>query len=132
MKEYKRFTSKIKIGNQTGNILECSNCSKKEICKNEVNYKNTCLRATIDRLAELEDKIEQGELVSVKAIAKLLDFMFNDYPCNYIFDTLEVSKYMVEKYGDWCEENCSKHGQDCTPCWEMFLKAQLKELKNEQ
>lgn len=65
MKEYKRFTGKITIGNQTGNILECSNCVKKETCKNEVNYRNTCLRVAIDRLAELEDKLENGTLIEL-------------------------------------------------------------------
>lgn len=65
MSEYKRFTEKIKIGKDTGNILNCQNCSKIQTCKNEVNYRNTCLRATIDRLAELEDKIENGTLIEL-------------------------------------------------------------------
>ena len=122
MKDYKRLTDKTKA-EQLVDCYDCTYCG--------VGYLYDCHIKVCERLAELEDKIEQGELVSVKEVAKFLDFMCNDYPCNYIFDTLEVSEYMVEKYGDWCEENCSKHGQDCTPCWEMFLKAKLKEIQNE-
>lgn len=106
MKDYKRLTEKTKLG--TYIIGDDS--------------------PIIKRLGELEDKIEQQELVSLNSVAKLLNHWW-DCPCNFIFDEVDVSDYMYENCGDWCEENCDKMMEDSTGCWEMLLKAKLKELR---
>lgn len=70
---------------------------------------------------------EQGCKDSIKKFAKLL----NEYlgcPCNFMFGDTDVSLYMYEQYGDWCDKNCGEMLEDNTLCWEMYLKAQLKEL----
>ena len=65
MKEYKRLTEKLTILGKTGNILNCSNCDKKAQCKNVKNYRDICLRTAIERLAELEDKLENGTFIEL-------------------------------------------------------------------
>lgn len=77
---------------------------------------------------DIKQKIEQQELVSLKSVAKLLNNWF-DSPCVYGLNNEFVAEYMFEKYGDWCEENCNKMLEDSSPCWEMFLKAKLAELR---
>lgn len=82
----------------------------------------------VDKLGELEDKMEKQEIVSLNSVAKLLNNWF-DSPCVYGLNNEFVAEYMFEKYGDWCEENCVEMMDDSTGCWEMFLKAKLQELR---
>ena len=106
MNEYKRLTEKSKFG--TYIIGDDS--------------------PIIQRLGELEDKIEQGLLVDIKSVSKILNEMF-DTPCGYSFDGQSVDRYMFDKCEGWCNENCIENIEDNTPCWEMFLKAKLVELR---
>ena len=89
MKEYKRVTEKLKTMTKEYPILNCSVCPKNEECKNKTDYRDSCLRVAIDRLAELEDKIEQGTLIEL--------------PCK-VGDKF----YYVEKFwhNDWFEKGC--------------------------
>lgn len=111
MKEYKRFTEE----------------KHPDRCYyNQMNFID--VDDMYDCLAQLEDKIQQQELVSLKSVAKILNQWW-DCPCNFRFDEQDVADYMYEKYDDWCEENCDKMMEDSTGCWEMLLKAKLKELQ---
>lgn len=108
MKEYKRKTD-----SETAKALK---------------KRNTFLNPFYTYLAELEDKIEQGELVSIKAVATLLKRIFDDTPCDYVFADEDVAEFMCKHYESWCEENCPENTNNGTTCWEMYLKAKLKEL----
>lgn len=81
------------------------------------------------QVKEYQDKIEQGTLIDIKTISKLLNEWF-ECPCNFTLNEEDVASYMFEKYGDWCDKNCDKMLEDYSPCWEMYLKAKLKELQN--
>lgn len=112
--EYKRLTTKDEEGNWT-------------IWEDDYSHPFEALQVAIERLAELEDKIERGELISVKTIAKLMERIL-DAPCNYELDGQDVVEYMCDNLGNWCEENCKN--RDYEMCWVMYLKAKLKELQN--
>ena len=65
MKEYKRLTKKADEDNVFDNIVFCPNCpNKTENYRCKSNTKN-CFKAVINRLAELEDKIENGTLIEL-------------------------------------------------------------------
>lgn len=119
----KRFTAKIKMGDITGNILECLNCSKIETCKNEVNYRNTCLRATIDHLAELEDKIENGTLIELPCMIQNNDGEWLVYFLNTMVFEIDYFKY-DDKDKDKAEEHlkelkCETFWKDGKEKWEQ-------------
>lgn len=116
MKDYKKLLNAI-------NDIEVS------LCLHSVANLPNKLNALCD-CQDLVTKIEQGELVSVKAVAKLLNNTF-ECPCGYIFKDEDVAEFMFKHYEGWCEENCAKNTEDNTPCWEMYLKAKLKELNGE-
>ena len=69
--------------------------------------------------------------IELNIIAKLLNKCFG-CPCNFILAEEAVPRYMYEKYGSWCDENCTNLTEDNTICWEMFLKAKLSEVINER
>lgn len=112
MKEYKRLTTKLKGIDH--NLLNCSVCPQKEGCVDLPN-RDMCLRVAIDNLAELEDKIENGELFSIP-------FMYhnkklNAYTVVYEDDDYEYLMGQVFRY-----ENAKEEA-------EKFLEQKLKELK---
>ena len=88
-----------------------------------------------ERLAELEDKLEDGTLVDIKTVAKFVQGLMDkdSCPCDYMLFGEEVNEYMIDKCDDWCwcEKNCGKLfiTKNYTPCWEMYLKAKLIELQ---
>ena len=59
MKEYKRLTKKFENGYV---MADCSNCPSCNKCDNITHYCQTTIK---ERLAELEDKIEQGLMVEL-------------------------------------------------------------------
>jgi hypothetical protein len=61
MKEYKRLT---KRDEEFGIIALCNSCSRKAICPQEEECV-ACIDEEQERLAELEDKIEQGILIEL-------------------------------------------------------------------
>lgn len=68
--EYKRLTMKADNENTFDNIVNCVVCpnkTEKYECRKD---KSNCLKAVINRLAELEDKIENGTLVERPPIKK--------------------------------------------------------------
>ena len=108
MSDYKRLTNTTdELMNPVGILIKCR-----------------------DRLAELEDKIENGTLIDIETVAKLMVEMFDDCPCNYN----DIDEYMYEHCGDWCDKSCDSvyATGDYTPCWVKYLTAKLNELKREQ
>ena len=84
------------------------------------------LGQNLDKHRQYLDKAhKEKELVSLKSVATFLN-EFLECPCKFTFNDKDVALYMGEHYEGWCEENCAKHN-DYTPCWEMYLKAKLKE-----
>ncbi len=126
MKKYKRLTEKDKNGK---NSIDCGKkCPNYENCNCSIF---TCNKFIINRLAELEDKIEQQEMVSIKDVVKLFNKIW-ECPCDYIFDDEDVNEVICKNVGeDWCEKNCPTEWDDYTKCWEQYIKAKLKELKGE-
>lgn len=59
MKDYKRLTKKFENGYI---MVDCTNCPSCDKCDDRTHY---CETTTKDRLAELEDKIENGTLVEL-------------------------------------------------------------------
>ena len=132
MKDYKRLTNTNldEFNPQYDFCIGCEFFDKKWGCNRQsgscANYDQ--FNEMYNILYELEDQIEQGELVSIKSVAKLLNNWF-DSPCVYSLNNEFVAEYMFEKYGDWCEDNCGKETVDSPICWEMFLNAKLAELR---
>ena len=80
-------------------------------------------------LEEYRTKIENGTLVELNTIAKLFNRLW-ECPCDYIFDNKDVNEFICENVEeDWCEKNCSTDWNDYSKCWEVYLKAKLKELQ---
>lgn len=115
--KYKRLTTK-KI-----DLDKLSDKAKSKISETYLDYAKVN-----NALYELENKIEKGTLIDIKTISGLLNEWF-ECPCNFTLNEEDVALYMFEKYGDWCDKNCDKMLEDYSPCWEMYLKAKLKELQ---
>ena len=81
----------------------------------------------INRLAELEDKMENDTLVDIETVAKLMVEIMDDCLCNFH----DIAEYMYEHCGDWCDKSCDSVSAtgDFTPCWVKYLTAKLYELK---
>jgi hypothetical protein len=81
-----------------------------------------------ERLCQLEDKIENGTMVEIKTIAKILNNTFG-CPCDYGLDV-----YAVSHYDDWCKKSCGGvcDADNYTACWETYLTTKLRELKGER
>ena len=93
MSNYERLTTKADEGNVFDNIVFCLNCpnkTEKYRCKN--NSKN-CFKAVINRLAELEDKIENGTLIELPC--KVGD-IFYGIETNTIFKYSVIAIKIVE------------------------------------
>lgn len=123
MKDYKRLTKRDKNGE-----VDVVGANIDLVYSLVPADEADALEASLNCLADFEDKIERQEMVSLNSVAKLLNNWF-DSPCAYGLNNEFVAEYMFEKYGDWCEENCAKMMDCSTSCWEMFLKAKLKELR---
>lgn len=122
MKEYNRITKKDE---QYGNYVQ------NEIGTVAISGYGKIHGTVIDYLAELEDKIENGTLIELNAVAKLFNRLW-ECPCDYIFDNKDVNEFICENVEeDWCEKNCPINWSDYSKCWEVYLKAKLKELENE-
>ena len=81
------------------------------------------------RLAELEDKIENGTLVEIGEVAKLFNRIW-ECPCDFVLDNEDVCDIIREKVEeDWCDKNCDT--EDFSKCWEVYLKPKLKELQEQ-
>lgn len=123
--KYKRLTIRSKDG------YAHYNCSKKDMKDCELYYNcGECHKSTevLYRLAELEDKIEQGELISVKTIAKFIEMAFaSEPPCYYGIDGDDCVDVIETNTKEWCETHCNTDSY--TECWEQYLKAKLKELQ---
>jgi hypothetical protein len=80
-------------------------------------------------LTEINQKIEQGTLISIEDVSKLMLKMWGN-PCEYEICG-ENAIDVIHKYTDydWCERNCS-NAMDNGLCWEQYIKAKLKELQN--
>lgn len=79
MSNYERLTTKADEGNVFDNIVFCPNCpnkTEKYRCKN--NSKN-CFKAVINRLAKLEDKIENGTLIELPCKVGDKVYYVNEY-----------------------------------------------------
>lgn len=87
-------------------------------------------RKAIDRLAELEDKIDSGELIPFDTVVQLFAWAFgNESPCNFGLGGESLDEYMVEHCENYCEAEC---GNTCAErCWGEFIKAKLKEIQGE-
>lgn len=42
-----------------------------------------------------------------------------DVPCNYTFNGQDISDFMSEECGSWCEEHCGK--TPFSECWKKFF-----------
>lgn len=82
-----------------------------------------------DRLADLEDKIESGDILTLDTLVKLFVEAFGDEPCNFGLFGVDINDYMYEHCGEWCEKECDNATPD--KCWKKFLQARLKELQGE-
>lgn len=118
MMKYERLTERA--GNGKALTKGCETCH--DYCF-DCEHAENC----IDRLAELEDKIEQNELLSIEDIAKLWDKLWGA-PCEYEICG-ENAIDVIWKHTDynWCERKCGT--VDSALCWEEYLKAKLKELQ---
>ena len=63
MKDYKRLT---KRGTDNNIILMCNNCPNNHICPKDEEELVLCVQSAKDKLAELEDKIENGTLIELR------------------------------------------------------------------
>lgn len=55
-------------------------------------------------LAQYRDKIENGTLIELNAVAKLFNRLW-ECPCDYIFDNKDVNEFICENVEeDWCEK----------------------------
>ena len=96
MKDYKRLTERDEDGIT---FLNCTNCYIEDKCD---ATKETCCDELKDRLAELEDKIESGELCDRKEVAReIFAELYDDIPLG--FNTITLSKDTIkdraEAYG---------------------------------
>ena len=78
MSEYKRLTKKFENGYV---MVDCTNCPFCDKCDNITHY---CQTTAKERLAELEDKIENGTLVEPPVID-----MFEEIP----FDKVDKTEF---------------------------------------
>ena len=62
MKEYKRLTMEGSVFDNIINCVVCPNKTEKYTCRKD---KINCLKAVINRLAELENQIENGTLIEL-------------------------------------------------------------------
>ena len=124
MKGYKRLTEPE---NLDGYVEErCGSCHyyDKDKCTDK-----DCYEVIKHRLCKLEDKIEDGTLVEIAEIAKFFNKLW-ECPGDYIFDDKDVCDLIRENTEeDWCEKSC--YTEDFSKCWEVYLRAKLKELQNE-
>ena len=87
MKDYKRLTKKYPYYESAFYEMDCTNCMFKLIpCKKDIH----CFKASLQRLGELEDKIEQGLILEL--------------PCK-VGDTI----FFIYEY-------CSAEGKECIAC----------------
>lgn len=115
MTEYKRLTNRKEITKYCLSKIcddDCENCYWGKVSQ---------------RLSDLETQIENGTLVDIETVAKLMVKIMDDCPCN--FDN--IAEYMCEHYYDWCEKLCVSACEtgDFTHCWVKYLTAKLAELK---
>lgn len=127
--DYERIT---KGQDFDGNVLINANVLAKEIKRWQEQHATETTTPPIwyhlsKRLCDFEDKMEQGTLVEIKTIAKILNNTFG-CPCDYGLD-----EYAVSQYNDWCEKSCGGvcDADDYTACWETYLTTKLRELKGE-
>lgn len=123
MKDYKRLTTyneKYKCYAIDNNKLQKGD----DVCYMDTN-EDIFVGGAIDKFADLEDKIENGTLVEIKTIAKIMNNTFG-CPCEYGLDV-----YAFSQYDDWCEKSCGGvcDADDYTACWETYLTTKLRELK---
>ena len=117
--KYKRLTTKDEEGNW-------------QVWEDDYSHPFEALQVAIDRLAELEDKIEKGDLVSIKSVSKFIEMAFaSEPPCSYEIDGDYCIDVIETNTKEWCETHCDVKDV-YTECWEQYLRAKLKELqKNE-
>ena len=95
MKEYKRLT---KRDNEFGIIALCPSCSRKAICDKHEECVD-CITEEQERLAELEDKIENGTLIELPC--KVGDKVYIPYKFrnkNGVFETTIEEIRIEEKH----------------------------------
>ena len=111
MKEYKRLTIRNNgfIDTNCKNCKQCKKVGRKYIC----NDMTACDEEIIERLSELEDKIENGTLVSIPFIRKHPK-VDNAYMVVYESEHGDLLGQM------YCGENAKAEAE-----------AKLKELRNE-
>lgn len=97
MKDYKRLTERDKFGN-ADIIGEDIGATSEKLSLEELNL----LIKTLNKLADLEDKIESGELCDGKEVAReIFEDLYDDIPLG--FNTITLSKDTIkdraEAYG---------------------------------
>ena len=96
MKDYKRLTGRNDDG---AAYVQCADCYIQDKC---ILTKEICCNELQDRLADLEDKIESGELCDRKETAKeilkpLYNVIMEHSDC--CVNLSEDIKFLMEKYG---------------------------------
>lgn len=132
MSEYKRLTRRNEDGTT---LVKCADCYIQDKCD---FTKETCCEELQDRLAELEDKIENGEIGDInaerhrmKVLERALDKATElAYEYRNEQDTLSCSSCPMFDYGIF--DSCKERGlyKECSKRWkEQLIHQAEKELQ---
>lgn len=91
MSDYKKLTMEGSILGKIVNCVVCPNKTKNYTCRKD---KTNCLQAVINRLAELEDKIENGTLIELPC--KVGDMVYQVFDLEYDPRILEAKVIKIE------------------------------------
>ena len=73
---------------------------------------------------ELLKQLDPDTAVTPEKIYRWMAYVY-DEPCNYSFDSIDVSDFMFENAEEWCRENCTD-SYDKWHCWEKFFELMNK------
>ena len=98
MKEYKRLT---KRDNEFGIIALCPSCSRKAICDKQEECVD-CITEEQERLAELEDKIENGTLIGLPCkYGDTVWFVYETENNEMFLDEGVIQSFSIDSCGLW-------------------------------